>query len=813
MQAVVVNSATQYRLVRVVVDNAAVENSGQVKTSPTLYFNIARQESTDFTPNRSIAIQLLPSPFGSHRPFIPTAKSITVARVASPFSVNRQYQDLFLGGLKSYFDDAKHLVKQGDLIAVPIDGNAPRWLQDPKEDGAEQATPLLLGSSSQKHENVYFMITNIEYEVLDDSSSAQYNDLYLGCRVGELGCWVDVAVTRIVQAGLEHSRVPDPGSYHDPERRSSAGKLEILEERKSALLSPTNLFGRLLSMTSASMTKWALDCHLDLTFLLKGQRGTGKFTTISWVAQRLGIHLIELDCYDLIGENDTKTEGTLRYRFSQAVECSPCIIVLRKLEAFAQSTQPTQGKESALTTVLQECTASIQKSWKETGFPVILVGTVSEPGQVPPSILSQFKYELNSEVPDEPSRFEILNCLLDSAVLSSDVSVSNLATQTAALVAADLVDLVSRAKTLSLERTLKDRNLTKSYVRLSGVGITAADFEAAVGKVRDAYSESIGAPKIPTVTWDDVGGLAHVKADILDTIQLPLERPELFADGLKKRSGILLYGPPGTGKTLIAKAVATSCSLNFFSVKGPELLNMYIGESEANVRRVFQKARDAKPCVIFFDELDSVAPKRGNHGDSGGVMDRIVSQLLAELDGMAAGGSGADVFVIGATNRPDLLDPALLRPGRFDRMLYLGVSDTHEAQFNILEALTRKFRLDPDLDLRAVAERCPFNYTGADLYALCSDAMLNAMSRKAMMIDAKIAVIDEPIRSSTGVTHPFPITPQYYLSEIATPEEIRVTVTGEDFDTALRNLVPSVSEAEMEHYAIVQKRFTQDESK
>lgn len=129
--------------------------------------------------------------------------------------------------------------------------------------------------------------------------------------------------------------------------------------------------------------------------------------------------------------------------------------------------------------------------------------------------------------------------------------------------------------------------------------------------------------------------------------------------------GVLLYGPPGTGKTLIAKAVATSCALNFFSVKGPELLNMYIGESEANVRRVFQRARDARPCVIFFDELDSVAPKRGNHGDSGGVMDRIVSQLLAELDGLSGGKTGADVFVIGATNRPDLLDPALLRPGRY----------------------------------------------------------------------------------------------------------------------------------------------------
>jgi peroxin-6 len=223
------------------------------------------------------------------------------------------------------------------------------------------------------------------------------------------------------------------------------------------------------------------------------------------------------------------------------------------------------------------------------------------------------------------------------------------------------------------------------------VALTKADFDGAVDAARKNFADSIGAPKIPNVGWDDVGGLTHVKEAVMETIQLPLARPELFAKGMKKRSGILFYGPPGTGKTLLAKAIATEFSLNFFSVKGPELLNMYIGESEANVRRVFQRARDARPCVVFFDELDSVAPKRGNQGDSGGVMDRIVSQLLAELDGMSDGEEGGGgVFVIGATNRPDLLDQALLRPGRFDKMLYLGISDTHEKQRTILEALTRK---------------------------------------------------------------------------------------------------------------------------
>ncbi len=211
----------------------------------------------------------------------------------------------------------------------------------------------------------------------------------------------------------------------------------------------------------------------------------------------------------------------------------------------------------------------------------------------------------------------------------------------------------------------RDASATLQQATAAGLSLSSDDLDSALLTARMSFSDSIGAPKIPNVTWDDVGGLASVKADILDTVQLPLQRPELFADGLKKRSGILLYGPPGTGKTLLAKAVATSCSLNFFSVKGPELLNMYIGESEANVRKVFQRARDAQPCVIFMDELDSIAPKRGNQGDSGGVMDRIVSQLLAELDGMSGGKGGDGVFVMAATNRPDLLDPALLRPGRW----------------------------------------------------------------------------------------------------------------------------------------------------
>lgn len=312
--------------------------------------------------------------------------------------------------------------------------------------------------------------------------------------------------------------------------------------------------------------------------------------------------------------------------------------------------------------------------------------------------------------------------------------------------------------------------------------VTKADFDIAVEAARKNFADAIGAPKIPNVGWDDVGGLENVKDAVMETIQLPLERPELFAKGMKKRSGILFYGPPGTGKTLLAKAIATEFSLNFFSIKGPELLNMYIGESEANVRRVFQRARDARPCVVFFDELDSVAPKRGNQGDSGGVMDRIVSQLLAELDGMSDGeDGGGGVFVIGATNRPDLLDSALLRPGRFDKMLYLGVSDTHDKQLTIMEALTRKFAMHPEMSLRRVAETLPFTYTGADLYALCSDAMLKAITRRASAVEAKIKALPGG-----------PVTTAYFFDHMATDEDIAVMVTEEDFFAAQRELVGSV---------------------
>ncbi|KAJ3397746.1 peroxisomal assembly protein [Lobulomyces angularis] len=414
-------------------------------------------------------------------------------------------------------------------------------------------------------------------------------------------------------------------------------------------------------------------------------------------------------------------------------------------------------------------------------YPVIVVATSLDVEKLSSGLQSCFQHHFIIKPPNELERTIVLENLLKSTRLSPDISLKYLATQTAAFGVGDLVDLVANAGTNAVLRIKSELDglMHEETIVKCGCELSSDDF--------------IKALDIPSVEWEDIGGLSHVKNDIADTIQLPLLHPELFTIGMKKRSGVLLYGPPGTGKTLVAKAVATTFSLNFLSVKGPELLNMYIGESEQNVRNLFQKAREAQPCVLFFDELDSLAPKRGEKGDSGGVMDRIVSQLLAELD--QVGDSGKGVFIIGATNRPELLDSALLRPGRFDKLIYLGVSKDHVAQLKILEALTRKFKLSPDLVLSEIANKCPFNYTGADFYALCSDAMLKAMLRVTKQIDAKIDQLNE-MDHIEGYT--YPITADFYTSFI--DSNVQVIIEKVDFETALQELVPSVSIMELKRY-------------
>jgi SpoVK/Ycf46/Vps4 family AAA+-type ATPase len=288
---------------------------------------------------------------------------------------------------------------------------------------------------------------------------------------------------------------------------------------------------------------------------------------------------------------------------------------------------------------------------------------------------------------------------------------------------------------------------------------------------------------IPNVKWEDVGGLQTAKKEIIDTIQLPLLHPEFFK--IRPRSGLLLYGPPGTGKTLLAKAIATECSLNFLSVKGPELLNMYIGESEKNVRELFERARALQPCVLFFDELDSLAPKRGQGSDLG-VMDRIVSQLLTEIDSLQ---TASKLFIIGATNRPDLLDSALLRPGRFDKMVFLGIPDDFESKVKVFLAQTRKFVLDFH-GFEEVAKRCPGRYSGADIYAVCAQALSIAYLEKVKILEGKYReFVDNEIYEEVKS-----------FEEWVEGQDLNVVVCQEHFFQACDVVKPTISEEDLEKY-------------
>eukprot|EP00062_Callorhinchus_milii_P013174 gi/632960973/ref/XP_007896500.1/ PREDICTED: peroxisome assembly factor 2-like [Callorhinchus milii] len=513
--------------------------------------------------------------------------------------------------------------------------------------------------------------------------------------------------------------------------------------------------------------------------LLWGPSGSGKATVVGATCYRLHLHLVKVECSGLCGDSVGATEARLTAVFSVADTHRPCVLLLRNVQRLAAERDGV-GEDPRLVATLHRLLTELVQGPRE--YPVLVVGTAGKMRDLGDGAQAAFLHHVELETLSEQHRRELLSALSAGLPLGSDVNLSKISQQTAGTVLGDMCALLSHASRAACERARSgcfpgSRPSEREDLDLSaaGVCVQAQDFQNALDRLQSSNARALGAPKIPCVHWQDVGGLRDVKQEILDTIQLPLAHRELLTQGLR-RSGLLLYGPPGTGKTLLAKAVATECSMSFLSVKGPELINMYVGQSEENVREVFARARAAAPCIVFFDELDSLAPNRGRSGDSGGVMDRVVSQLLAELDGLHSSG---DVFVIGATNRPDLLDQALLRPGRFDKLLYVGITEDPEAQLRVLEAITRKFQLDASVSLRSVVEHCPPHLTGADLYALCSDAMMSATKRQISRIQQGLDT-----------------------------EESELLLTQEDFESALSTLEPSVSELELSRYRQLQYRLS-----
>ncbi|KAL0732260.1 hypothetical protein Bca4012_008469 [Brassica carinata] len=709
---------------------------------------------------------------------IPECGTIQSLVVNSSFE-DEERQGLIDTALHKYFGTDRQL-SRGDVFRVCIEWNC----------GSSICVPCSSqGLGSRSEDFIYFKVIAMEPS----------NERFLR---------VNHSQTALVLGGTVSSGLP-------PDLLVSSSKVPMpLQEDTVNILA---------SVLSPPLCPSALSSKLRVAVLLHGLPGCGKRTVVNYVARRLGLHVVEYSCHSLLASSERKTSTALAQTFNMARRYAPTILLLRHFEVFKNlgSQDGSQGDRvgvaSEIASIIRELTEPVSNGeyspmeeetnsnssedevGKFKGHQVLLIASAESTEGLSSTIRRCFSHEIRMGSLNDEQRSEMLSrSLQDVSELlntSSDEFVKGLVGQTSGFLPRDLRALVADAgANLFISKESESEKINSLSGDLLGVDVDQSrqlgnssetqtakdDFTKALDRSKKRNASALGAPKVPNVKWEDVGGLEDVKSSILDTVQLPLLHKDLFSSGLRKRSGVLLYGPPGTGKTLLAKAVATECSLNFLSVKGPELINMYIGESEKNVRDIFEKARSARPCVIFFDELDSLAPARGASGDSGGVMDRVVSQMLAEIDGLSD--SSQDLFIIGASNRPDLIDPALLRPGRFDKLLYVGVNADASYRERVLKALTRKFKLSEDVSLYSVAKKCPSTFTGADMYALCADAWFQAAKRKVLNSDSGDDSLPEDDPDS-------------------------VVVEYVDFIKAIDQLSPSLSITELKKYEALRDQF------
>jgi transitional endoplasmic reticulum ATPase len=462
--------------------------------------------------------------------------------------------------------------------------------------------------------------------------------------------------------------------------------------------------------------------------LLYGPPGTGKTLLAKALANEIGAYFITINGPEIMSKFYGESEERLREVFKEAQENAPAIIFIDEIDSIAPKRSEVVGEvEKRVVAQLLTLMDGIQERGK-----VIVIGATNRPDDIDPALRrpGRFDREIEIRPPDEKGRFEILQVHTRNMPLAEDVDLREIAKMTKGYTGADLAALAKEAAMAALREFMKsgkvDLNKPGEIRReiLETLKVGRRHFLEAMKFVRPTLMREVYV-EVPEVHWDDIGGLENVKQELREVVEWPLKYPEVFQKmGIEPPKGILLYGPPGTGKTLLAKAVATESGANFIAIRGPEVLSKWVGESEKAVREVFRRAREVAPAVVFFDEIDSIAPVRGQSFDSG-VTDRIVNQLLTEMDGIVP---LSNVVILAATNRPDILDPALLRPGRFDRVIYVPPPDK-EARKQILKIHTKKVPLANDVDLDRLAELTE-GYTGADLAALVREAALLKLREK-----------------------------------------------------------------------------------
>ncbi len=457
--------------------------------------------------------------------------------------------------------------------------------------------------------------------------------------------------------------------------------------------------------------------------LLYGPPGCGKTLLAKAVANESGAHFISINGPEIMSKYYGESEKKLRQIFEEAKRNAPSIVFIDEIDSIAPNRNEVTGEvERRVVAQL----LSLMDGLESRGD-VVVIGATNRPEALDPALRrpGRFDREIEIGVPDRKARLEILQIHTRNVPLADDVDLEKLANVTHGYVGADLAALVREAAMAALRRILPKIDLEEEAIPIEvieSLKVTNADFMEALKLVQPSAMREI-AIEVPRVRWDDIGDLEDAKKSLRELVEMPLKNPEAFTRlGIEPPRGILLYGPPGCGKTLLAKAVATESEANFISVKGPELLSKWVGESEKAVREVFRKARAVAPAIIFIDEIESLFPRRGAGYADSGVTERVVSQMLTELDGIQP---LKNIVVVGATNRPDLVDPALLRPGRLEKLIYVGPPDM-EGRHSILKVLTRNVPLAEDVDLMELAAVTD-GFSGADLAALVREAALEAI--------------------------------------------------------------------------------------
>ncbi len=457
--------------------------------------------------------------------------------------------------------------------------------------------------------------------------------------------------------------------------------------------------------------------------LMHGPPGTGKTLLAKAVASESDAHFIAINGPEIMSKYVGGSEENLREYFEEAEENSPSIIFIDELDAIAPKREETNG-EVERRTVAQLLT--LMDGLKSRGQ-VVVIGATNRPDSLDPALRrpGRFDREIEIGVPDSEERKEVLEIHTRNMPLADDVDLDKIANTTHGCVGADLESLCKEAAMRVVRRILPEIKSDDEEIPeevMKKIVVTGNDFKSAQKEIQPSALREV-LVQIPDIKWDDVGGLGDVKQELKEAVEWPLKHPETFQRlGIRPPKGTLLYGVPGTGKTLLAKAVASESEANFISVKGPELLSKWVGESEKGVREIFRKAKQASPTVIFFDEIDAIASTRSGNDTDSGVTKRVVNQLLTEMDGLE---ELEDVAIIAATNRPDILDAGLMRPGRFDRHIEVAKPD-EEARISIFNVHTKDMPLSKDVDIEKLAKSTE-GYVGADIEAVCREAAMLAL--------------------------------------------------------------------------------------